>query len=289
MTQINVLKAAERLQLGSDLALRHRYFVPASFAHPAKMNLALLHWITQRYTLPGDTIGDPMVGIGSSLMAAAWQRNVIAREIEPKWLTVAHENAARVLREAGLFAGSINLGQADAREPWGYEVDHVIFSPPYGCAFSKSKTAKGTLPQRLRRIKGGVSYTDCWQQAFASDAQGCQGFMMMHYGQHEGQIGHLRRDAYWEAMTQIYGRAKDALRAGGFMILVIKDHIKNGQRVETAAATVAVCQSLGFSLTEQHSRLVYPLSLWQRRRKEQGHPIVETEDVLVFTHAEATH
>jgi len=45
---------------------------------------------------------------------------------------------------------------------------------------------------------------------------------------------------------------------------------------------VATCQELGFVLYARHQRRVFPLSLWQRRRKEQGLPVVEEEDVLVF-------
>ena len=50
----------------------------------------------------------------------------------------------------------------------------------------------------------------------------------------------------------------------------------------TADSTVATCESLGFSLHARHQRRVFPLSLWQRRRKEMGLPVVEEEDVLVF-------
>lgn len=66
------------------------------------------------------------------------------------------------------------------------------------------------------------------------------------------------------------------------MILVIKDHIRDGMRVQTAEQTVMLCERLGFTLAARHARRVWPLSLWQRRRKERGLPIVEEEDVLVF-------
>jgi len=46
--------------------------------------------------------------------------------------------------------------------------------------------------------------------------------------------------------------------------------------------TMKLCEGLGFVLVARHQRRVYPLSLWQRRRKEQGLPVVEEEDVLVF-------
>ncbi len=60
-----VIAAPQLLNLGSDLALRHRYFVKGSFAHPAKLHCGLYQWMVWRYTLPGDTIADCMAGVES--------------------------------------------------------------------------------------------------------------------------------------------------------------------------------------------------------------------------------
>lgn len=86
-------------------------------------------------------------------------------------------------------------------------------------------------------------------------------------------------------MTEIYTNAYQALR-DGVMIVIVKDHISGGQRVETATQTIALCESLGFALVARHQRRVFPLSLWQRRRKEAGKPVVEEEDALVFRKVE---
>jgi tRNA G10 N-methylase Trm11 len=272
---------AELLELGSDLALRYRYFTRASLAHPAKLHLGLLSWLLERYTRPGDTIADPMAGVASLAYAALLQRNVILREIEPKWLELAHKNAAQIIRDAGLFAGTINIGLADAREPWGYEVDHVIFSPPYGCAFSASETAKGFIGQKMRNQ--GEGWSTRWGEVVARGDYGSTGAMTAFYGSHPAQLGHLRGASYWQAMERVYIQARVALQSSGKMILVIKDHIRKGQRVHVANETATLCERLGFRLIDRHARRVYPLSLWQRRRKEQGKPIVEEEDVLVFS------
>lgn len=274
------------LELGSDLGLRYRYFTKESMAHPAKLHLGLLAWIAARYTAPGDTIADPMAGIGSTAYAALLQRNVILREIEPKWLAFAHENAATIIRDAGMFAGAIDIGQGDARQPWGFTADHVVFSPPYGCEMSKSSfRVQGILShkQRLLAEQPG-KLGQRWQLLLDREQTqpGSAGSIQFHYGAHPAQIGHLRADAYWQAMTDIYTQARAALRGHGHMILVIKDHIRRGARVCVADQTMALCETLGFRLIERHARRVYPLSLWQRRRKEKGEPIVEDEDVLVF-------
>jgi DNA modification methylase len=276
----------EALDLGSDLVIRYQWFTKESLGHPAKLHLGLLQWLIDRYTTPGETVCDPMAGIGSILLAATQQRNVIAREIEPRWLTMCHENAAHIHRQAGLLAGTIDVGQADAREPWGYQADHIIFSPPYACSVASTPTAKGMTSHQIRaRLAKLGGYDKAWDRLLRAYDQGQGGVVaayVMHYGQHSAQIGHWRGDRYWQAMTQVYAQAAAALRPGGSMILVIKDHIRKGQRIRIADETAARCEALGFSLHARHTRRVWPLSLWQRRRKERGEPIVEEEDVLVF-------
>ena len=267
----------DMLDLGSDLSLRFCYFTSESLAHPAKCHLGLLQWLIDRYTRPGDTIADPMAGVGSTLYAALLQRNVIAREIEPRWLELLHQNAAKIIYGAGLFAGSIDIGQSDAREEWGYRADHIITSPPYGNEASSSPLAHRALVYKTlegRRWKSLLSSME--KQA------GSYGSVMFHYGIHPAQIGHFRGPRYFKAMTQIYKQAKASLCSGGYLILILKDHIRDGKRVPTADLTVEVCEGLGFVLHARHQRRVYPLSLWQRRRKEAGLPVVEEEDVLVF-------
>jgi tRNA G37 N-methylase Trm5 len=271
------------LELGSDLSQRYHWFSPASMGHPAKLHLGLVAWLVGRYTRPDETIADPMAGIGSTLLAATTQRHVIAAELEPHWVEVLRDNAQRIEVQAGLFAGRVDIRQADAREPWDYRADHLLFSPPYGCAASTTPNVCRSLPYRLReKIE---SYDKRWQYLIEHPTAGSMGALAFHYGTHEAQIGHLRGPHYWQAMEQVYTQAKTALRASGFMMVVIKDHIRQGERVPMADQTALLCQRLGFSVHARHQRRVSPLSLWQRRRKEAGLPVVEEEDVLIFTHA----
>ncbi len=274
------------LELGSDLALRYRWFCPASMSHPAKLHLGLVVWLVQHYTRPGETVADPMAGVGSTLLAAAFQRQVIAREIEPKWVDVLRQNAKQISTQAGLFSGKIDVGQADAREPWSFSTDHILFSPPYGCAAAATPNARRMLPYRIHAAPG--TYGERWQRLAEHPTPGSMGSVVFHYGTHEAQIGHWRGARYWQAMEHVYTQARAALRPGGLMMVVIKDHIYRGQRVPTASQTIEMCLHLGFTLYARHHRRVFPLSLWQRRRKEAGQPVVEDEDVLIFIHERGT-
>ena len=267
------------LDFGSDLHLRNKWFTPESLAHPAKLHLGLLHWLIERYTKPGDTIADPMAGIGSILYAATLQRAVIAREIEPRWLEIAHRNAAHIYHEAGLFVAPMSVSQHNAREAWDYQADHIIFSPPYGNEAGTTANGRRMLPYKLHQ--GLVSFEDRWQKFLERPNAGTAGAVVFHYGSHPDQIGHYRGKRYYDVMARIYHHAYEAL-GGGYLILIVKDHIADGRRVQTTQNTIALCRGFDFLLVAHHQRRVFPLSLWQRRRKEAGLPVVEEEDVLVF-------
>lgn len=275
--------AAGRLVFPVDRPLRNAWFVPESYGHPAKLHLGLLQWLIDRYTTPGQTLADPMAGTGSLLLAAAQQRHVILREVEPRYLALCHANAARILALAGLLAGQISIDSHDAREPWGYTADVIITSPPYGNEMAATLRRKGMLSHQIRqRLARLERYDRAWESLLRGSGVGQRAAFLMHYGTHPAQIGHLRGDRYWAAMAQIYHQAWTALPAGGLLILILKDHIRQRQRVRVADQTVALCQDLGYRLRERHARLVHPLSLWQRRRRERGEPIVDEEEILVL-------
>lgn len=275
--------------LGTDRALRQRLFTAESFAHPAKAHLGFVQHLIDRYTAPGQTILDPMAGIGSTALALLSQRNVILREVEPSFLAQAHRNVAYLIDAAGMFAGHATVGYGDAMQPWTDCADVVLCSPPYGCSVAASaRGGKGMTSTQIRtRLARLDRYDPAWDRLVhaldsATTGHGVKGAHLMHYGSHPAQIGHWRGARYWQAMRVIYGHAHTALPAGGVMILILKDHIRDGQRVCTVATTIALCEQLGFRLVDRVQRRAFPLSLWQRRRKERGEPIVAEEDALIL-------
>ena len=71
----------DTLKFKNDGLLRKRLMVPEGMSHPAKGHLGLWETIIQKYTRPGDTILDPMAGVGSTLLAALMGRNSLKTEI----------------------------------------------------------------------------------------------------------------------------------------------------------------------------------------------------------------
>src|SRR5258708_24298331 len=139
-----------------------------------------------------------MAGIGSILYAATLQRAVIAREIEPRWLEIAHRNAAHIYHEAGLFVGLMNVGQHNAREPWDYQADHIIFSPPYGNEAGTTANGRRMLPYKLHQAL--LSFEDRWQKFLERPNAGTAGAVVFHYGSHPDQLGHYRVKRYYNFM-----------------------------------------------------------------------------------------
>jgi hypothetical protein len=250
--------------------------VPEVFAHPAKLHLGLLQRLIDLYTLPGDTLLDPMAGTGSLMLAATQQRHVILRDIQPEYVRMIQASIPMIHRAAGLFSGLIDIDQADAKTLECPAFEHAIFSPPYGF-----ETGNGISNERRARIFAEKKHGDRWRKYIEqpNHASFAAGF---RYAGGRQNAGNKSGRNYWADMRLIYARLAKLMPAGGLMILILKNHYRRGKLIDVVNQTVVEVQSLGFGLTARHGRFIDNPSLWQRRRREQGLPIVDVEDVLVF-------
>jgi DNA modification methylase len=136
-----------------DTAFRKQFFVPDSFAHPAKMDAQLLIRIVETYTEPGETILDPMAGSGTTMLACTLGRNVILVELEEKFVKMCRDNweQVRMRPQLGYTMGECVIIQGDARRLENILCDKIITSPPY-----TNRMDGGTRGPRA----GIVPYTD---------------------------------------------------------------------------------------------------------------------------------
>ncbi len=178
---------------------------------------------------------------------------------------------------AGCFRATSTWASRTREKIWGYQVDT-------SCSARPMATRHRPARWPIARSNTGKLQGRRWKSLLARMEQqaGAYGSVMFHYGQHPTQIGHYRGDRYLSAMRAIYKQADAAIRPGGQLILILKDHIRDGQRVRTVDRTIALCQDIGFQLADRFQRQLTHLALWQRLRKERGLPVVEEEDVLVF-------
>jgi hypothetical protein len=263
-----------------DTGVRRRLFTPEVFAHPAKLHLGLLQKLIDLYTGPGETLLDPMAGTGSLMLAATQQRHVILRDIQPEYVSMMQCSIQKIHQAAGLFSGLIDIDQADAKALECPPFDHVVFSPPYGF-----ETGNGISNERRARLFSKKTHGERWHKYIEqpNHASFAAGF---RYAGGRGNTGNKSGRNYWADMRLIYGRLAELSPAGGLMILIIKNHYRRGKLIDLTAQTATEVQGLGFELIARHGRFIDNPSLWQRRRREQGLPIVDVEDVLVFRREE---
>ena len=135
------------LKFKRDTSFRKQFFVPDSFAHPAKMDAQLLIWLVERYTKPGEVILDPMAGMGTTMLACTLGRNMVLVELEEKFCKMCKSNWEKVsaMPQLGYEMGQCNIIQGDARRLEGLLVDKCIFSPPFAEQPQPSRTNHGIL------------------------------------------------------------------------------------------------------------------------------------------------
>lgn len=116
------------------------YYTEESISHPAKMHVKLTQWIIKKFTDPGDTIIDPMAGIGTTLLeAATLGRDAVGIEYEKRFIEMCIENAGMFTNCPTLNGkGDIKILHRDARDLVGLlskqakGLNIIITSPPYG-------------------------------------------------------------------------------------------------------------------------------------------------------------
>ncbi|MGH3681850.1 MAG: TRM11 family SAM-dependent methyltransferase, partial [Natronosporangium sp.] len=117
---------------------RRGRYLPESVKHPARMLPAIAAHAIARYTRPGDLVLDPMCGIGTTLVEAAWAgRDGIGVEYESRWADVADANVSHA-RDQGA-PGRASVVRGDSTRLTGLlpaalhgQVALVVTSPPYG-------------------------------------------------------------------------------------------------------------------------------------------------------------
>ena len=149
-----------KMKFKRDTSFRKQFFVPDSFANPAKMDSQLLIWIVEKFSKEGETILDCMAGSGTTMLACTLGRNVVLVELEEKFCKMMRDNweEVKMRPQLGSTMGSCQIIQGDARQLEGLLVDKIISSPPYtnrmdgGLRGSRA----GMVPIRMRRPMLGL-------------------------------------------------------------------------------------------------------------------------------------
>jgi DNA modification methylase len=253
-----------------DKYLRH------ASEHPAKMNVSLIEFLVKRYTKAGDVIFDPMAGSGSvGVVAATLDRNAVQIELVPKfyrWMEQARENFVNdpAIKEKGWISNF----RSDARKALKYvgqeEIDCILFSPPYGDQ-NHSSNSRSRLGQLARSKSTGVG------------KQAARGKYKFSYSRSRKNIGNLRMERYFEAMSIVCSQCHKALREGGLTIVVVRPLYRNKNIFDLPHYTWLLLKEAGFEFVNIYKLKLARLSLWTNlyEKKYPGVPKIRHDYVIV--------
>jgi hypothetical protein len=218
--------------------------------HPAQYSWEILP-VLERMARPYAKVLDVFAGTGVRLLSI--RPDAYLNEIEPKWAAISQRQTDRS------FVGDAQcLRWADG------EFDAVITSPVYGNRMADHHNAK----DGSRRM----TYRHCLGEPLQPNNAG------------EIEWGHRYQNFHGVAWLEV----RRVLRLGGGFILNVKDHIRDGQRVDVTGWHIDWLCRLGFRLIE-HAQVDTPgMGFGQNGDKRMPyesviHFVLETEQ----THAHA--
>lgn len=241
-----------------------RKLVPSSIQkdvslHPAKMNLYLCQEIIKAFTKPDDTILDPFAGVGTTMVAARMDRNVILLELEQHYCDLIRATWRYWLNNEdnlGYKLGLVTLVQGDNRQILPLPCDHIITSPPYGSDLAKSEKGSGALTSKEQT-------------------------KIDRYTGSSLNIGHLNPFLYNQTMIKVYKLMITGLRSGGTITITHRDRLRGTERILYARDIMKTMSGLGCDLTSWE-KWKAPGSIQSRVNEKKGVESILDEDILSF-------
>lgn len=181
----------KEIKFKRDTSFREQFFVPDSFAHPAKMDSQLLIWIVENFTKEGDVILDPMAGSGTLMLACTLGRHCVLVEIEEKFCKMMRDNweQVRMRPQLGSNMGDTKIicGDARALDMLIPNADSIISSPPYALTVQK-----GHEGVQAWKVIEGLKNADSKTLRKRSKELAEQGIISNQYGDNPSNIGNLK-------------------------------------------------------------------------------------------------
>jgi len=202
--------------------------------HPAKFPETLAQEFIEFFTKKGDTVLDPMMGTGSTLVAALRAgRNSYGIELNPKYAKIAEqiiedERATLGLPVSNLKSVIVN-GDASKALTYGIpSVDYLITSPPYWDMLH----AKGAASQMKRRRTDGLDVV---------------------YSEDPNDLGNIHEyELFLSRLVSIYVSLKPLLAEKAYLTIIVKN-VKKGGRIYPLAWDIA--RELGNTYTLKDEKI----------------------------------
>ncbi len=189
--------------------------------HPAKFPETLAQDFIEFFTKRNQTVLDPMLGTGSTLVACLRAgRNGIGIELNPAYAEIARKMVADERETLGKHASELRADviTGDAASLTDFDlpsIDYVITSPPYWNMLH----ARGAETQRKRRESSKLDVV---------------------YSDDPADIGNIEDyDHFLERLTSIYADLKTVLRLRAYLTIIVKN-VKKGGRIYPLAWDLAL-------------------------------------------------
>ncbi|MCJ7537313.1 MAG: hypothetical protein MUO57_17445 [Anaerolineales bacterium] len=206
--------------------------------HPAKFPETLAQQFIEFFTKEGQVILDPMVGTGSSLVAALRSgRSSIGIELNPTYVDIANqavESEQEILGDAAqhlscqvIQGNALNISRffEEYRLP---AVNYVLTSPPYWDMLH----AKGAQTQKKRRATAELD---------------------LHYSDNPEDLGNIHDyEQFLEKLVNIYTAIKPYVLPRGYITIIVKN-IKKGGKIYPLAWDLA--RELGDTYTLKDEKI----------------------------------
>jgi DNA modification methylase len=179
--------------------------------HPAKFPETLAQEFIEFFTKAGQTVLDPMVGTGSTLIACLRSgRNGIGIELSSKYADLAAQLVEEERAALGSEPPQVNVIQGDSASLPSFKlppIDYVFTSPPYWNMLH----AKGADTQKQRREDADLDVT-------YSDSE------------NSADLGNLEDyDEFLERLVAIYSSLQKVLRPRAYVTIIVKNVKKGGK------------------------------------------------------------
>lgn len=238
----------------NDDKLRSELFPPEAMLHPAKANLFLIEALIEFTSQPGQVVMDIMGGSGSILIAVRLSRRVVAIDLNPVFAGCMRQTLTNWERPSD---GMVLEGNCLDFLP--ISCHSIIFSPPYSSALKGT----GGIVRREQRLQASL---DAYQTRVE---------------QHPANFANLPAFIYNQKMEEVYKLCAESLHPGGFLSVIIKDHIEGGVRIDLGYRVVQAGIKVGLELYQWHRWQPHG-NIFHHIHKAAGRQVVEDEHILIF-------
>ena len=203
--------------------------------HPAKFPETLAQEFIEFFTTRSQVVLDPMVGTGSTLIAALRaSRNSYGIELNPVYADIARQLVLaerELLDQAGQLVSEVITGDAARFSDYVSEhrippIDYVLTSPPYWNMLH----ARGAETQKKRRASPELDVI---------------------YSPEPGDLGNIPDyDEFLKQLTTIYASLKPFLRKGAYLTIILKN-VKKGGKIYPLAWDLAYQLGKTYTLKDE--------------------------------------